>query len=142
VDVTAMAPRAVGDGPADAVNQAGEEVEGKRAEGESRVAKSEARIEPTVQDDSVASQGPLVTPRKVRTMVVKPDGTLVPREEAAPQVAAAEPVDPAPQQVMAAAQTGAVSQPETSSAPAETVGAEPQTIATPNTAPIAPQRPS
>lgn len=142
VDVTAMAPRAVGDGPADPVNQAGEAVEGQRAEGESRVAKSEDRIEPTVQDDSVASQGPLVTPRKVRTMVVKPDGTLVPREEAAPQVAAAEPVDPAPQQVMATDQTGAVSQPETSSAPAETVGAEPQTIATPNTAPIAPQRPS
>ena len=43
-----------------------------------------------------------VAPRKVRTMVVKPDGSLVAREDpapAAPQVAAAEPLDPAPQHV-------------------------------------------
>ncbi len=46
---------------------------------------------PAASDDST----PAVSPRKVRTMIVKPDGTLVAREETAPaetQLAAADPV--------------------------------------------------
>jgi hypothetical protein len=41
----------------------------------------------TDQAAADADRGPSVAPRKVRTMIVKPDGTLVPREE---------PADPAP----------------------------------------------
>ncbi|WP_085032012.1 SPOR domain-containing protein [Ensifer aridi] len=48
-------------------------------------------------EDAEAAKGPAVTPRKVRTMIVKPDGTLVQREEPAAQpesvaVASAEPI--------------------------------------------------
>jgi hypothetical protein len=74
--------------------------------------KSEDRIAQVLQEadkgtnpDTVA-----VAPRKVRTMMVKPDGSLVPREDpapAAPQVAAAEPLDPTPQHVAPAAQSDA-----------------------------------
>ncbi|MFC5386559.1 SPOR domain-containing protein [Aquamicrobium segne] len=76
-------------------------------------AKSEERVAPTLIEDEIAADAtPTVVPRKVRTMVVRPDGTLVPREE--PQIAATEPADPAPQQVTApdaapdAAQTAAL----------------------------------
>ena len=51
---------------------------------------------PTRVDTDVVA----VAPRKVRTMVVKSDGTLVPREDPAPAATAgraAEPTDPAPQ---------------------------------------------
>ena len=46
-------------------------------------AKSEDRIEQIVQDAEGKSDAEItaVAPRKVRTMVVRPDGTLVPREE-------------------------------------------------------------
>jgi hypothetical protein len=111
--------------------------------------KSEDRIVQTAQAEGVAaSQPPLVTPRKVRTMVVKPDGTLVPREEEAPQVAAAEPADPAPQHVVADDRTGAVPTVEDDNVAAageeaqEPAGANAAAAATPRTAPIAPQRPS
>src|SRR5690606_28266364 len=84
------------------------------------LAKSEDRIDPAAQqaaagdaDQDVA----LVTPRKVRTMIVKPDGTLAPREEVAPaaDVAAAEPADPEPQRVVSA---GAQGQEQTGTVPA------------------------
>ncbi len=60
---------------------------------ETPVAKSEERLTPT--DDAVAAENPetaLITPKRVRTMVVKPDGSLVPREET--QVAALTPAAP------------------------------------------------
>src|SRR5690606_1026227 len=49
--------------------------------------KSEDRLEPTAQDASgttVAEEVAIVAPRRVRTMIVRPDGTLVPREDPAP----------------------------------------------------------
>ncbi|MCK9552565.1 SPOR domain-containing protein [Aquamicrobium sp.] len=105
-------------------------------EGAPASAKSEERVAPATVDDVASEETPAVAPRKVRTMVVKPDGTLVPREEPAPaqQVAATEPQDPAPQAVSApgAEQTGAV-----------TPAAKPQQSAnTPSAAPVAPQRPA
>ena len=66
--------------------------------------KSEDRIAQVLQDADKGTNADVVAvaPRKVRTMVVKSDGSLVPREDpapAAPQMAAAEPIDPAPQHV-------------------------------------------
>ncbi|MBZ9698887.1 SPOR domain-containing protein [Mesorhizobium sp. CO1-1-9] len=79
--------------------------------------KSEDRIAQVLQeaDKGTSNDVVAVAPRKVRTMVVKSDGSLVAREDpapATPQVAAAEPTDPAPQHVAPAAlanadQTGA-----------------------------------
>ncbi|CAN7634753.1 SPOR domain-containing protein [Mesorhizobium amorphae] len=74
--------------------------------------KSEDRIAQVLQeaDKGTNPEVAAVAPRKVRTMMVKPDGSLVPREDpaqAAPQVAAAEPTDPAPQLVAPAAQSDA-----------------------------------
>ena len=62
--------------------------------------KSEDRIEPAAQEpEGVGAAGDLltVTPRKVRTMVVRPDGTMVPREMPSPEeetVVAAAPMAP------------------------------------------------
>ncbi|MGT2465851.1 hypothetical protein ACVOMV_13020 [Mesorhizobium atlanticum] len=79
--------------------------------------KSEDRIAQALQqdaDNTANSDVVAVAPRKVKTMMVKPDGSLVPREDlapAAPKVAAAEPSDPAPQHVAPASdgqQTGTV----------------------------------
>ncbi len=55
--------------------------------------KSEERVEATAETDGIGAEKDLlaVQPRRVRTMVVRPDGTLVPREEAAPVVVAAAP---------------------------------------------------
>ncbi|MER9170831.1 SPOR domain-containing protein [Mesorhizobium australicum] len=74
--------------------------------------KSEDRIAQVLQeaDKGTSNDVVAVAPRKVRTMVVKSDGSLVAREDptpAAPQVAAAEPTDPAPQHVAPAAQANA-----------------------------------
>ncbi|OWK20773.1 hypothetical protein AJ88_26440 [Mesorhizobium amorphae CCBAU 01583] len=71
--------------------------------------KSEDRIAQVLQeaDKGTNPEVAAVAPRKVRTMMVKPDGSLVPREDPAPQVAAAEPTDPAPQLVAPAAQSDA-----------------------------------
>ncbi|UCI05095.1 SPOR domain-containing protein [Mesorhizobium sp. B1-1-8] len=72
--------------------------------------KSEDRIAQVLQEADKATNTDVVAvaPRKVKTMMVKPDGSLVPREDpapaAAPAVAAAEPADPAPQHVASAAQ--------------------------------------
>ncbi|RVB07088.1 SPOR domain-containing protein, partial [Mesorhizobium sp. M7A.F.Ca.CA.004.05.1.1] len=75
--------------------------------------KSEDRIAQVLQDADKGTNADVVAvaPRKVRTMVVKSDGSLVPREDpaapAAPLVAATEPVDPAPQHVAPVAQADA-----------------------------------
>lgn len=54
------------------------------------IPKTDERIEPSA-DDEVVDEGAVVTPRKVKTMVVRSDGTLVPREEApAPKAVAAD----------------------------------------------------
>ncbi len=59
--------------------------------------KSEDRVAPETSNlPGVAGEEPaLVAPRRVRTMIVKPDGTLVPREEPL-EVATAAEVEPAP----------------------------------------------
>ncbi len=66
--------------------------------------KSEDRVEPETSNlPGVAGEEPaLVAPRRVRTMIVKPDGTLVPREEPV-EVATAAEVEPAPAPAPAAA---------------------------------------
>ncbi|UVK36569.1 SPOR domain-containing protein [Mesorhizobium sp. AR10] len=126
--------------------------------------KSEDRIAQALQEADKSGNPDVVAiaPRKVRTMVVKPDGSLVAREDptpAGPQVAATEPVDPAPQLVAPPAQadaeqTGTVP-PATDQAsgqagadqteiakPAAAPKAEAQSANTPATVPLAPQRPS
>ncbi|RST86492.1 SPOR domain-containing protein [Aquibium carbonis] len=60
--------------------------------------KSEDRVEATDDfDPALSEEIAVIAPHRVRTMVVRPDGTLVPREEMEPQavMAAAEPA-PAP----------------------------------------------
>ncbi|PBB69218.1 sporulation protein [Mesorhizobium sp. WSM4312] len=117
--------------------------------------KSEDRIAQVLQDTDKGNNTDVVAvaPRKVRTMVVKSDGSLVPRDDpapAAPQVAAAEPNDPAPQHVAPSAdadQTGTVAPAAAQSGdePALKPAAKPakaQSANTPAKVAIAPQRPS
>lgn len=121
--------------------------------------KSEDRIAQVLQDADKGTNADVVAvaPRKVRTMVVKSDGSLVPREDpaapAAPQVAATEPVDPAPQHVAPTAQadadqTGTVApaaaqaDDEPALKPVAKPKAEAQSANTPAKVPLAPQRPS
>lgn len=126
--------------------------------------KSEDRIAQVLQDADKGTNSDVVAvaPRKVRTMVVKADGSLVAREDPAPaaqQVAAAEPTDPAPQHVAPSAQddsqaTGAVSpadqttgdeaKPASALKPVAVPKAEAkaQSANTPAKVPVAPQRPS
>lgn len=114
--------------------------------------KSEDRVDQAMQaaQPDANTETAAVAPRKVRTMVVRPDGTLVPREEPAP-VAAAEPADPAPQRAdepnTAAAGTVPVAAEKPALAPVAAAKPAPaakpeQTASTPSSAPIAPQRPS
>ncbi|UCI23447.1 SPOR domain-containing protein [Mesorhizobium sp. B2-8-5] len=121
--------------------------------------KAEDRIAQVLQqdaDNTVNNDVVAVAPRKVKTMMVKPDGSLVPREDpapAAPKVAAAEPSDPAPQHVAPASdgqQTGTVaSDADQADAPAlkpakpaKKVEAKAQSANTPAVVPVAPARPS
>ncbi|MDG4874421.1 SPOR domain-containing protein [Mesorhizobium sp. WSM4935] len=121
--------------------------------------KSEDRIAQVLQQDAENTANNdvvAVAPRKVKTMMVKPDGSLVPREDpapAAPKVAAAEPTDPAPQHVAPASdgqQTGTVASdadqadaPAVKPAkPAKKAEAKAQSTNTPATVPVAPARPS
>jgi hypothetical protein len=147
VDVAAAAPqsRVVDLSPARPADAAAPKAS-EAAQAAQPGAKSEDRVQQTAQDDAAATDVPVVTPRKVRTMVVKPDGSLVPREDPAPVVAATEPADPAPQHVVATGdQTGAVSPAKAEAGddsalkPAKATG---EVASTPKTAPIAPQRPS
>ena len=123
--------------------------------------KSEDRIAQVLQDTENGNTADVVAvaPRKVRTMVVKSDGSLVPREDSAPtapQMAAAEPTDPAPQHVAPSApadadQTGTVA-PATAPADSEPAlkpvakakaqSSSTQSANTPAKVPVAPQRPS
>ena len=136
--------------------------------------KGEDRIEQVIDEvvDKKDSEIAAVAPRKVRTMVVKPDGTLVPREDPTPAVAAApaeETVASVDQEPAADMATGSTSpiEPATAASPADVpavsdapVAAKPEETApaaveapikpagkaqsstTPNTVPIAPQRPA
>lgn len=115
--------------------------EGEAQNAAQQPVKSEDRVAQVAQENAGTQEGALVTPRKVRTMVVKPDGTLAPREEpAAAPVTASEPADPTPQRV-AQDQTGTV--PQVGAGESMLKPAKPSTVAaTPSAAPLAPQRPS
>jgi hypothetical protein len=129
--------------------------ESQAAEAQAPSAKNEDRISQIVQDSAADPDTEIaaVAPRKVRTMVVRPDGTLAPREVQAPVAQA--PAQPAPQPAPAAAGTDAVAQ----MAAAQVRPAQPRAQVSDNTpaqpamprttgstvpdrAPIAPQRPS
>ncbi|TIO50705.1 MAG: SPOR domain-containing protein [Mesorhizobium sp.] len=106
--------------------------------------KSEDRIAQVLQeaDKGTGNDVVAVAPRKVKTMMVKPDGSLVPHEDpapAAPKVAATEPADPAPQHVAPAGQGDAQATGTVTPATDQTAGQGDQTEvvkpATPNTAP-------
>lgn len=118
-------------------------------------AKNEDRISQIVQDAAADADTEIaaVAPRKVRTMVVRPDGTLAPREDPAP---VAEPAAvPQARQAVPSAGNDAVAQmaaaqvrPQPQRAPvSDDTPAQPATPRTtgstvPDVAPIAPQRPS
>ena len=125
--------------------------------------KSEERLEVASEPDGVGAAEDLATvqPRKVRTMVVRSDGTLVPREEpaavpapVAQQVVAAQTPEPAASVAVPAAQAireVAMTQPPKpvaeAAAPAaaqaqpKPVAAE-RTVAVPERGPVVPQRPT
>jgi len=70
------------------------------AEEEEIIPKADDRVDPLAADQSMtAPEGVIVTPRKVKTMVVRSDGTLVARDEPTP----AAPVEPAIPDTAAAA---------------------------------------
>ncbi len=127
--------------------------------------KGEDRIEQIVNDAAADSDAEVaaVAPRKVRTMVVRPDGTLVPREDPAPvaaqaaqpeapmEVAATETAPPT-MRVVEPDSTGTVAEQPAAAAlePAAPVAEAPaqpeapaaQSSTTPEVVPVAPQRPS
>lgn len=91
--------------------------------------KSEDRIQQAIQDDAATQNTEVaaVAPRKVRTMIVRADGTLVPREEPAP-VATAPALAPVPAVTPAAApsvMSPAAPAPKAAAPAAPAVAAEP-----------------
>lgn len=116
-------------------------------------AKSEDRVEPALDTDATATtEVPAVAPRKVRTMVVKPDGTLVPREEPI-EVAAAAPTAEAPLAMPLTPATTGATEPVAAATPAApaaepapeataAVPAEAPRQAMPARVPVAPSRPA
>ncbi|MEI5680546.1 MULTISPECIES: SPOR domain-containing protein [unclassified Mesorhizobium] len=123
------------------------------------MAKSEDRIQQIMQENG-GDQNPevaAVTPRKVRTMVVKSDGTLVPREDPAPAAPAIDPATTASESVtdpVGATTTASVPDAKPAASlnanepvPAEAnaapkAAAKPQNSTTPKSVAIAPTRPS
>lgn len=115
------------------------------------VAKSEDRIDPDTQQTAAAETSQdvaLVSPRKVRTVIVKPDGTLAPREETvapAADIPASEPTDPAPQRVVSSSaedRTGTVPAAAEEAVAKPAAKARAQSATTPQTVAAVPQRPS
>lgn len=88
------------------------------------ITKSEERVEPSAAGAEANPETVAVAPRKVRTMVVKPDGTLAPREEVAAEPAEAAPVAETQGNESAVAPEG-----------------EPEQITTGATKPVAPAEP-
>jgi len=168
-NAVAPAPDAAAPAP-DAVAPAGAQAAApKNAQPAAPAPKSEDRIAQVLQEVDKGTNNDVVAvaPRKVKTMMVKPDGSLVPREDpapVAPKVAATEPADPVPQHVAPAGQgdaqpTGTVTpatdqtadqadsgQDETAKpakpAAAPKAEAKAQSTNTPAKVPVAPPRPS
>jgi len=90
------------------------------------------RLTSTASEET-ARDAVTVTPRRVRTMVVRPDGTMVPHEapRATPAAASAEPEEPAPSASPGVAENTPQLEP-----------LEPETAAVPRTGPIPPSRPN
>lgn len=86
--------------------------------------KGEDRIEQIVQDAEDNPETIAVAPRKVRTMVVKPDGSLVPAEAPAQPETALEPTAAAKPVEPVAKKPGVPAKPQTAATPAQTA-AEP-----------------
>ncbi|WP_339759939.1 SPOR domain-containing protein [uncultured Hoeflea sp.] len=105
--------------------------------------KSEERLSAETSTEDVATNGavaPVISPRKVRTMIVKPDGSIVAREVVEPEAAAA--VEEAPQTPVSAepaidtpAQVAQSAEPvaEPTAAPVEPVEEQPEVAGTPVT---------
>ena len=119
-------------------------------------AKSEDRIEQILQDAEGQSDAEIaaVAPRKVRTLVVRPDGTLVPREDTTDNDIQTDAVASAQDALADAASTATGALPEQTDegrpmaqpgdeqvAAVEPAATQPSSD-TPATAPIAPQRPA
>ncbi|HEV7416511.1 MAG TPA: SPOR domain-containing protein [Tianweitania sediminis] len=107
VDLTINQPEDTDAAPLDGLAALeGEDASGDFGEDSTGTVKAEDRILP---EDTVDASSPIpeemiaVAPRRVRTMVVRPDGTLVPREEAAPA--------PAPLEVASAAEAAVSAEP-------------------------------
>lgn len=113
-------------------------------------AKAEDRVDPAVDAQQPATDNTevaAVTPRRVRTMVVRPDGSLVPREDPAP-AAAAEP-QAAAEAMMETAPSKPAAEPQVTNTtkPAQAPAAAKQpakaaSTGTPATVPVAPARPA
>ena len=128
--------------------------------------KIEDRVEPEAEATAAGEEVAVVAPRKVRTMIVKPDGTLAEREEPA-EVAIAEPKPGAEASVMepatapaatdstqggatgqATAEPAATEKPKTKAdaakakADATKAAEKARTAAIPDTGPLAPSRPA
>ena len=59
------------------------------------VPKAEDRVDPAANaDDEATAEAITVMPRKVKTMVVRADGTLAPREDPAPMHRLPAPIEP------------------------------------------------
>lgn len=127
--------------------------------------KSEERLAPSTQDTTTAAAGETlaVTPRRVKTLVVKPDGSIVERVEPAADATAGETPGAAGTPVAAAPQAGAAIRPAldnqaaagaagsqaTAGNPADANGAQPSEteaasagVTLPSAGPIPPSRPS
>lgn len=162
VDMAAKAPEpemlpSVGVNDEDALavddeDAGGDEIAAITSKSEDRVLPSTGADQPGTDNTEVAA----VTPRKVRTMIVRPDGTLVPREEPAPAAVAAEPqgaveamMDSPPVNAAANQKPVAVAaaNPQSPAAPAASA-LKPANVpatansGTPATVPVAPSRPA
>lgn len=122
--------------------------------------KIEDRVVPedAAETTPAAEEMAAVAPRKVRTMIVKPDGSLVPREEPVAEPAIAEPKPGAEATAMQPAEAPAAAEPEVAAAepvpasrvvetaPAAPVAEAPKpvtrTAAIPDAGPLAPSRPA
>jgi hypothetical protein len=95
------------------------------------IAKSEDRVEPSAAGAEEANPETVaVAPRKVRTMVVNPDGTLAPREESAPEVTGSTKT------------TAPVAEEPGDEIAAVAAESEPEQITTGATQPVAPAKPA
>ena len=124
------------------------------------VPKAEDRVDPAANTDDAAAENVAVTPRKVKTMVVRADGTLAPREDPAPsapiaaapaetasteaapaetEVAAAAPLLPATEPAASAGndETGAVTSDQPAEPTFQSPGADPVPVKTVKTNTIA-----